>query len=57
MILNVINVDLKYIDPFNSNKNQSSKYIKKSLNLGHKLGLYDNVKGIINCAIDKKSFR
>ncbi len=52
-ILNVINVDLKYIDPFNSNKNQSSKYIKKSLNLGHKLGLYDNVKGIINCAIDK----
>ena len=39
---------------FKVSKNESSKFILKSLNLGHYLALKNSVSGIINCPIDKK---
>ena len=51
--LKIINVDLKFNKPFNVNKNQASKFVINSLNLAHKYALNKNVKGIINCSINK----
>ena len=52
--LKIINVDLKFKNPFKVNKEEASKYVINCLNLAHKLALKKNVLGIINCAIDKK---
>jgi len=51
--LNVINVDLKFKNPFKVNRKNSSKYIYKALNLAHKLSLKENILGMINCPINK----
>ena len=51
--LKIINVDLKFKNPFNINPQSSVSYVKKSLNLGHKLALNKKVSGLINCAISK----
>ena len=50
----MINVDLKFKDPFNVKIKDASKYIIKCLNLGHKLALNKSIYGFINCAINKK---
>ena len=53
--LKILNVKLKFKDPFKLKFIDSSKYVKKCLNLGHQLASNKkNIKGIINCAIDKK---
>tara|TARA_B100001248_G_scaffold68660_1_gene48479 strand:+ start:11556 stop:12521 length:966 start_codon:yes stop_codon:yes gene_type:complete len=52
--LKIINVKLNFKNPFNVSYKNASKFIKNSLELGHKLALDKNVNGIINCAIDKK---
>ncbi len=53
--LKILNVKLKFKDPFKVKFIDSSKYVKKCLNLGHQLASNKkNIKGIINCAIDKK---
>lgn len=52
--LKIINVDLNYDDPFNVSSEESSKFVIKSLNLGHDLALNKKIAGIINCPIDKK---
>ena len=52
--LKVINVNLKYNNPFNVQKSKASKYILSCLNLGHRLALKKDVSGIINCPINKK---
>ena len=52
--LKILNIDLKFTNPFDVPLIPASKFIKKSLNLAHKLALQKNVKGIINCPIDKK---
>jgi 4-hydroxy-L-threonine phosphate dehydrogenase PdxA len=55
--LKVINVSVKYKDPFNVPEKEASSLVIKSLNFGHQLGLNRNVRGIINCAINKKLFK
>ena len=52
--LKILDVMLKFKEPFKVDKDLSSKYVLRSLNLAHKLGLEENVIGIINCAINKK---
>ena len=53
--LKVIDIKLKFKDPFKVKFIDSSKYVKKCLNLGHQLASNKkNIKGIINCAMDKK---
>jgi len=49
----MINVDLKFKDPFNVKIKDASQYIIKCLNLGHKLALNKSIYGFINCAINK----
>ena len=52
--LKIINVDLKYKDPFKVNKFKASTYVKKCLEIGHLLAINKrSVCGLINCAIDK----
>ena len=55
--LKIIDIKLSFKNPFKVSHNEASKYIINSLNLGHKLGLRDDVCGIINCAIDKRLLR
>ena len=52
--MKIINIDLKFNDPFNVSTKSSSIYIKKSLNLAHELAIKNKIKGIINCPIDKR---
>ena len=52
-ILKIINIDLKFKNPFAVPANVASKFILNSLNLAHELALRKDVSGIINCAINK----
>ncbi len=52
--IKIIDIPLSYNDPFNVSVNNASKYVIKSINLAHKLSLLKEVKGMINCPIDKK---
>ena len=52
--LKIINIDLKYTSPFDVKNNSSSKYVMESLNLAHRLACTKNIKGLINCPVDKK---
>ena len=52
--LKIINLHLKFKKPFNVPEKDSSKFVISSLNLGHKIALSANVKGLINCPINKK---
>ena len=51
--LKLINIDLRFSNPFNISKKNASQFVLKSLNIAHKLALKKNVAGIVNCAIDK----
>lgn len=51
--LKIINIDLKFSNPFKVNKSDASKFVQASLNYAHKSALNEQVKGIINCAINK----
>ena len=51
--LKLINIDLRFNNPFNVSKKNASQFVLKSLNMAHKLALKKNVAGIVNCAIDK----
>ena len=52
--LKIINVGLKFKNPFKVPFKSASKYILQSLSLAHNLAISNKVQGIINCAIDKK---
>jgi 4-hydroxy-L-threonine phosphate dehydrogenase PdxA len=52
--LKIINIDLKFKNPFKVSENKSSKFVIKSLKLGHKLALNKNTQGLINCPINKR---
>ena len=54
-VLNVLDVPLKFKQAFLVNPNESSIYVKKCFNIGHKLCLQKKIKGIINCPINKKN--
>ncbi|MBL6785897.1 MAG: 4-hydroxythreonine-4-phosphate dehydrogenase PdxA [Candidatus Pelagibacter bacterium] len=52
--LKVIDVKLRFKNPFKINRGTLKKYIKNSLNIAHNLATKDkNVIGIINCPIKK----
>ena len=51
--LKVINIDIKFKNPFKIKRNEASRYVLKSLNFAHKIALEDKVAGIINCPINK----
>ena len=46
--IKILNIDLKFKNPFNVDPKDSSKFIINSLNLGHKISLNDDVQGLIN---------
>ena len=52
--LKILNINLNFKKPFEVKDKSASEFIIKSLNTAHRLGLNENVKGIINCAISKK---
>ena len=51
--LKVLDVYLKFKDPYKIKKKIASRYVKKCLDLGHKLALNNKIAGLINCAINK----
>lgn len=54
-ILNILDVPLKFGNPFNVHHRESSNYIKRCLIISHNLCLQKKIKGIINCSINKKN--
>ncbi len=52
--LKIIDVKLKFRDPFKVSHSDASKFVINCLNIGHKLALRKDVLGIINCPINKK---
>ncbi len=54
--LNILDVPLKFKNPFQVNPRESKIYLKKCFDIGHKLSLKGKIKGFINCPIDKKKF-
>ncbi len=56
--LKVIDVPLNFKNPYNVSFYNASQYIINSLDLAHKLAFYKKeIKGIINCPINKKLIR
>ena len=51
--LNVIDLKLKFKNPFKVSKLSASKFINNSLNYAHDLAIKNKVKAIINCSISK----
>lgn len=51
--IKVIDIVLKYTDCFKVPTDNAANFIIDSLNYAHKLGVKNNVSGIINCAINK----
>jgi len=52
--LKIIDVPLKFKNPFKVSLRESSKYVIKSLDLAHNACIKKKIKGFINCPIDKK---
>ena len=55
--LKIIDINLKYLRPFKVPIKDASKFVKKSLLIGHHFALNKNVLGLINCPIDKTLLR
>ena len=55
--LKIINVNLNYKNPFSVSKKNATKFIYQTLNLAHKISLNKNIKGLINCPINKNLFK
>ena len=51
--INILNIDLKFIDPFKVSKISAMNYVKNSLNFVHKLSSKKLINGFINCPINK----
>ncbi len=52
--LKVIDIPVKFENPFNVSKSEATKYLSKCLNLAHRLSESNRVKGFINCPINKR---
>ena len=53
--LKIINIDLKFKNPFSVSRLESSKFVRKSLDIAHDYSLNNQyVQGIINCPLNKK---
>jgi len=53
--LNIFDIKLKFKNPFNVKKLIGSKYILECLNRAHNLSINKQIKGFINCPINKKN--
>ena len=51
--LKILDVSLKYKNPFKVPFKEASKFINKSLNLAHNISTGKNVLGLINCPVNK----
>ncbi len=51
--LKIIDINLKFKNPFKVKENEASKYILKSLNLAHNIAIKGDAVGVINCPINK----
>jgi len=51
--LKVLNIPFEYIGPFKFSPKKTKKYVLNSFKLGHHLAMTNQVKGLINCPIDK----
>ena len=52
--IKLLNIELKYKNPFKVNKLNASNYVLKSLDLGHALASKNKDVGLINCPISKE---
>lgn len=52
--LKILNIKLNFKKAFDISTTERSKFVEKSLNIAHKLGLKKDISGVINCSIDKK---
>ena len=52
--LKILDIPLKFKNPFKVSENSSSKYVLKSLDFAHKLAITGKINGFINCPISKK---
>tara|TARA_B100001996_G_C18613419_1_gene574702 strand:- start:260 stop:1222 length:963 start_codon:yes stop_codon:yes gene_type:complete len=52
--LQILNVPLKFKNPFKIKENENSKYVLKCLNIANNLAKKNLITGFINCPIDKK---
>jgi len=55
--LKILDLNLKFSNPFNVKKKLASNYILASLNFAHGLALKNKISGLINCPIDKSLLR
>lgn len=51
--LNIIDVPLRFNNPFNVSKKETTKYLAKSLDLAHSFAKQRKIIGFINCPINK----
>tara|TARA_B100000902_G_scaffold214878_1_gene204325 strand:- start:10360 stop:11319 length:960 start_codon:yes stop_codon:yes gene_type:complete len=51
--INIVNIDLKFKDPFKVSKKSAAKFVRKSLNMAHNLCQKKNIEGFINCPVNK----
>ena len=51
--LKIIDIPVKFDNPFNVSKNEASKYVANCLQLAHQLSIKKKIKGFINCPINK----
>tara|TARA_B100000963_G_scaffold348135_1_gene355278 strand:- start:155 stop:1111 length:957 start_codon:yes stop_codon:yes gene_type:complete len=52
--LKILDIPLKFKNPFKISSKASSKYVIKSLSLAHNICIKNKLGGFINCPIDKK---
>ena len=52
--LRIININLKFKNPFKVSLDSASKFVKSSLNLAHRLATSGGLINVINCPINKK---
>ena len=55
--LKILDIDLKFKNPFKVKKEVISHFIKRSFNLAHNIALKDKNVGIINCPINKQTLK
>ena len=52
--LKILNIPLKFTDPFKVKYSNASKYVLESLDLAHNLSKSKKILGFINCPVNKK---
>ena len=56
-VVRIINIDLKFKNPFKVSQKNAATYVVNSLDVGHKLAMNKDVSGIVNCPINKYLLR